>query len=545
MVKKGMKSDMNQLFSLQKKHNHVFLKFTLSFLLVGLTCRLFISDSFNFSSLFQSHSSPLSNAIIIAQSPLVSVQTNDSVEFQRNQSQPFYKVKCDLFVGEWVHDQSGPLYTNESCHVIEDHQNCMRNGRTDSGYLYWRWNPRSCNLPKFNAKKFLDLMRNKSWAFIGDSISRNHVQSLLCILSQVQILESASPFAEVRLRLHMSSNPGISLSVCRGKAKTTYILLLSDHYDMGSNPGISLSVCRGKAKTTYILLLSDHYNMGSNPGISLSVCRVTITTWVQILESTSPFVEVEPAIEVYHDEEYRSKIWKFPSHNFTLSVIWAPFLIKADIFEDMNGVSSSEIQLYLDTLDNKWTDRYNNFDYVTIAGGKWFLKTAIYHENATITGCHYCPGKNLTELGFEHAYRKALKQVFNFITSSNHKAMVFFRTTTPDHFENGEWFSGGYCNRTVPFKEKDQEDIKDVDSMMRGIEVEEFNKGHGANLKLLDTTYISQLRPDGHPGPYREFYPFAKDMNAKVQNDCLHWCLPGPIDSWNDIVMEMLINNVI
>lgn len=259
-------------------------------------------------------------------------------------------------------------------------------------------------------------------------------------------------------------------------------------------------------------------------------------------------MQLEPAVEVYHDEEYRSKIWKFPSYNFTLSVIWTPFLIKADIFEDMNGVSSSEIQLHLDTLDNKWTNQYKNFDYVVIAGGKWFLKTAIYQENSTVTGCHYCHGKNLTELGFEHAYRKALQQVFNFVTNSNHKAIVFFRTTTPDHFENGEWFSGGYCNRTVPFKE-DQIDMRDVDSIMRGIELEEFEKAvslgccdNGANLKLLDTTQLSLLRPDGHPGPYRQFHPFAKDRNAKVQNDCLHWCLPGPIDSWNDIVMEMMLN---
>ncbi|KAK7258533.1 hypothetical protein RIF29_24113 [Crotalaria pallida] len=458
MVNKGMRFGMNPLsFPLQKHHNHVFIKLIVSFLLVGLTFRLLISDSFTtFSSIFQSPPSPLSNAIVIAESPLPSsfpIQSNDdnddSLEYQGNQSLPSSKAdklhlknldagKCDLFAGEWVPDQSGPEYTNESCHVIEDHQNCMRNGRPDSGYLYWRWNPRGCNLPKFNAKRFLELMKNKSWGFIGDSISRNHVQSLLCILSQV-----------------------------------------------------------------------------------------------------------EPAVEVYHDEEYRSKIWKFPSHNFTLSVIWTPFLIKADIFEDMNGVSSSEIQLYLDTLDDKWTNKYENFDYVVIAGGKWFLKTAIYHENSTVTGCHYCPGKNLTELGFDHAYRKALQQVFKFVTSSNNKAMVFFRTTTPDHFENGEWFSGGYCNRTVPFKEEDQVDMRDIDSIMRDIEVGEFEKAHdgAANLKLLDTTYLSLLRPDGHPGPYRQFHPFAKERNVKVQNDCLHWCLPGPIDSWNDIVMEMLIND--
>ncbi|CAI0463493.1 unnamed protein product, partial [Linum tenue] len=93
--------------------------------------------------------------------------------------------KCDLFAGEWVPDPSGPNYTNRSCLHIQEHQNCMRNGRPDSGYLYWRWKPSGCDLPKFNPRKFLKLMRNKSLAFIGDSISRNHVQSLLCILSQV------------------------------------------------------------------------------------------------------------------------------------------------------------------------------------------------------------------------------------------------------------------------------------------------------------------------------------------------------------------------
>lgn len=352
----------------------------------------------------------------------------------------YYAVaaECDLFTGDWVPDPSAPAYTNATCHAIEDHQNCMRNGKPDSGYLYWRWNPRDCELPRFDPAKFLDFMRDKSWAFIGDSISRNHVQSLLCILYQV-----------------------------------------------------------------------------------------------------------EQAVEVYHDEEYRSKRWHFPSHNFTLSVVWTPFLLKADIFEDINGVSSSEIQLHLDKLDQTWTEQYKNFDYAVIAGGKWFLKTAIYHENDTLAGCHYCPGKNLTDLGFDYAYRKALKLVLNFMMNSGHKAFVFLRTTTPDHFENGEWFSGGTCNRTVPFKEGEV-DIRDVDAAMRDIELEEFDKAaslgdeNGVILKLLDTTRLSLLRPDGHPGPYRQFQPFTKDNNAKVQNDCLHWCLPGPIDSWNDLLMEMI-----
>ncbi|KHN35370.1 hypothetical protein glysoja_029000, partial [Glycine soja] len=173
--------------------------------------------------------------------------------------------KCDLFVGDWVAEPNGPMDTNENSRVIEDHQNCMRNGRPDSG----------------------------------------------------QVLE-----------------------------------------------------------------------MGP-------------------VDAIPDLVQVEAADEVYHDEEFRSKIWKFPSHNFTLS---------------------------------------------------------------------YC---------------KALQHVFDFMTNSEHKAVVFFRTTTPDHFENREWFSGGCCNRAVPFKE-DQVEVSYVDSIMRGIELEEFHKAKNStsanNLKLLDTT---------------------------------------------------------
>lgn len=438
--------NMGSLFSLQN-HNLFCVKFAASFFLVGLAFRLLFWDSFSLSSfvVIQIPSPPppqieTKSESHVVSSPLKAPEFDDFQVNNQNQTSLNGTRKCDLFVGDWISDQSEPIYTNESCHVIEPHQNCMKNGRPDLGYLYWRWSPKECELPKFNPKKFLSLMRNKAMAFIGDSISRNHVQSLLCILSQV-----------------------------------------------------------------------------------------------------------EPAVEVYHDKEYRSKIWKFPSHNFTLSVIWTPFLIKAAIYEDMNGVSSSMVQLHLDTLDQNWTNQFNNFHYVVIGGGKWFLKSAVFHENNTVSGCHYCPGKNLTDLGFDYAYRKALQLVFNFFTNSSHNATVLFRTTTPDHFENGEWFSGGYCNRTVPFKEGEI-DMIDVDSIMRGIEVQEFAKAsslgseNGVNLKLLDTTFLSLLRPDGHPGPYRQFQPFAKEKNAKVQNDCLHWCLPGPIDSWNDIVMKMLVN---
>lgn len=97
----------------------------------------------------------------------------------------FESEQCDLFSGEWIPNPSGPAYTNASCRFIEDHQNCMLNGKPDTGYLYWKWKPYGCDIPPLDAKKFLDAMRNRSWALIGDSILRNHAQSLICLLSKV------------------------------------------------------------------------------------------------------------------------------------------------------------------------------------------------------------------------------------------------------------------------------------------------------------------------------------------------------------------------
>ncbi|KAJ8534820.1 hypothetical protein K7X08_016548 [Anisodus acutangulus] len=436
-----MKAVISNNVNYKKQFSVFFVKFAVCFLLMGLAYRLFFSSFVQFSPVDVSDTGFVPEKMLPAPVTvyLPPEAGNITVNVTDRSSQ---NGKCDLYIGEWVTDPTSPFYTNRTCYSIEAHQNCMRNGRPDTDYLYWRWKPRDCEIPKFNPKRFLDMMRHKSLAFIGDSIMRNHVQSFLCILSQE-----------------------------------------------------------------------------------------------------------EKGEEVYHDKQYKSRRWYFPTHDLTLSVVWSPFLVKATIFEDNNGVSTDTVQLHLDRPDDVWTRQFDNFDYVVIAGGKWYLKNAVYYENNKIVGCHNCALKNITEVGFEYAYRKALNSTLKYITRSKHKAYTFIRTVTPDHFENGEWNTGGYCNRTGPFKEGEI-DIRDIDEVMRKIELDEFERALnisskvGLTIKLFDTTFLSLLRPDGHPGVYRQFQPFAgKNRHTKVQNDCLHWCLPGPIDSWNDLMMETLVSS--
>ncbi|KAH1264552.1 Protein ALTERED XYLOGLUCAN 4 [Glycine max] len=98
-------------------------------------------------------------------------------------SEKTYETSYDYFDGKWIRDRRGPLYNSTTCGTIKEGQNCITRGRPDSGYLYWRWKPSQCSLPRFKPQTFLQLISNKHVAFVGDSMPRNQLESLLCMLS--------------------------------------------------------------------------------------------------------------------------------------------------------------------------------------------------------------------------------------------------------------------------------------------------------------------------------------------------------------------------
>ncbi|KAL0848643.1 hypothetical protein Bca101_021890 [Brassica carinata] len=92
--------------------------------------------------------------------------------------------ECDVTNGKWVYDSDYPLYTNASCPFIDEGFACQSNGRLDLDYMKWRWEPRDCDAPRFNATKMLEMIRGKRLVFVGDSINRNQWESMLCMLFQ-------------------------------------------------------------------------------------------------------------------------------------------------------------------------------------------------------------------------------------------------------------------------------------------------------------------------------------------------------------------------
>ncbi|KAL6615581.1 hypothetical protein ACP70R_037851 [Stipagrostis hirtigluma subsp. patula] len=94
--------------------------------------------------------------------------------------------ECDMFEGTWVRDDGAagyPLYEAAECPFLSDQVACRRNGRPDSGYERWRWQPKGCGgLTRLGGAEALELCRDRRLVFVGDSLNRNMWESLACIL---------------------------------------------------------------------------------------------------------------------------------------------------------------------------------------------------------------------------------------------------------------------------------------------------------------------------------------------------------------------------
>lgn len=374
--------------------------------------------------------------------------------------------KCNLFSGNWIiptDDDDGrhrtPYYTNATNCPIDDRQNCMKFGRPDTEFLRWRWKPDDCELPLFDSALFFEVVKGKSMAFVGDSLARNQMQSLVCLLANV----------------------------------------LSLIYDF----------------------------------VMLSF--IILTIFIDYM------YQMDKPLDVSSVEDTRFRRWFYPKFNFTLAAFWSTHLVKSEDAETKFQTMTSLMNLYLDEVDDIWAKNMENFDYVIISGGQWFLRPLMYYENRKVVGCYFCEKNNVTELSRNYGHKMAFRTSFKALLSNKRfTGITFLRTFSPQHYENGEWNRGGNCLRKTPLrKEETKMDeyywelyLNQVQEL-RAAEIK--GKKRGLKFKLLDATEMMSMRPDGHPNHY------GRGPNGNVTiADCVHWCLPGPVDTWNEILLQML-----
>lgn len=73
--------------------------------------------------------------------------------------------------------------------------------------------------------------------------------------------------------------------------------------------------------------------------------------------------------------------------------------------------------------------------------------------------------------------------------------------------------------------------------------VDRVLKRLGPKVSVINITQLSEYRKDGHPSVYRKFWePLTEDRLNKPElySDCIHWCVPGVPDVWNQLLYHFL-----
>ncbi|XP_022754788.1 protein trichome birefringence-like 16 isoform X4 [Durio zibethinus] len=346
---------------------------------------------------------------------------------------PIQKKACNHAKGKWVIDDRRPLYSGFGCKQwLAPMWACRLMQRQDFAFEKTRWQPKDCDMEEFEGSKFLARMRDKTLAFVGDSLGRQQFQSLMCMITA-------------------------------GKNS-------SDVLDVGKEYGLVIPP-GGKRPNGWA------YRFPS-----------TNTTVIYYWSST--LCDLEPLNVKDPHTEYAMHLDRPPA-------FLHQFLPKIDVVVLNSGHHWNRGKL----MANRW---------VMYVGG-------VPNNNSKIADMG--SAKNFT-----------IHSTVKWVDSQLPKyplLKAFYRSISPRHFVNGDWNTGGSCDNTTPMsigKEVLQEESSDYSAA---------SAVRGTGVKLLDITALSQVRDEGH------ISQFSITATPGVQ-DCLHWCLPGVPDTWNEILFAQI-----
>lgn len=216
--------------------------------------------------------------------------------------------------------------------------------------------------------------------------------------------------------------------------------------------------------------------------------------------------------------------YRFPGTNTTILYYWSASL--SDLVPLNASDRASQVAMHLDRPPAFLRKYLHRFDVLVLNTGHHWNRGKL-NANRWVMHVNGEPENKVIEHAKNFTVRSIAKWVDSQLRSHPRGLKAFFRTISPRHFAGGDWNSGGSCDNTIPLSHGSEVSVEGSSDQV----IEAALKG--TDVKILDITALSELRDEGHVSRYNI-------RGTPGVNDCLHWCLPGIPDTWNELLVAQV-----
>ncbi|KAL3630561.1 Protein trichome birefringence-like 33 [Castilleja foliolosa] len=228
-------------------------------------------------------------------------------------------------------------------------------------------------------------------------------------------------------------------------------------------------------------------------------------------------------------------------YNATIEFYWAPFLLESN--SDDAVIHRVSDRIVRKGSINKHGKHWKGVDIMIFNTYLWWMTGLDFN---ILQGSFEDEEKDIVKVSTEEAYGMAMKSMLRWVNKNmdTNKTRVFFTSMSPTHGKSIDWGGdpkGNCYNQTTMIQDPSYWGSDSRKSIMRVIG-EIFDRSK-VPITFLNITQLSSYRKDAHTSIYKKQWGrLTPEQLADPTSyaDCVHWCLPGIQDTWNELLFAKL-----